>query len=825
VNEWALVYDRYEPGLQGVREALCTLGNGYVCTRGAAPDCSDDEVHYPGTYIAGLYNRATSMVAGREVENEDLVNVPNWLPLTVRIGEGAWFRLDDMEILSYRQELDLREGMLLRTLRLRDRQGRTTRWRERRIVSMADQHLAAIALEIEPEDWSGQLGVRSALDGAVCNNNVARYRELTSRHLDVLEACACGEDIVMLRACTRQSRTQIVEAARTRAYRGERPAEELKRHTLQRVDGIGHDFALEVSAGERVTIEKVAAVYTCRDRAISEPGLEAVAAVRRAGRFDALHAAHRAAWSELWDDFDMMIEMQPDPDAGMKLRVHVFHLLQTVSPHSVDQDAGVPARGWHGEAYRGHIFWDELFIFPLLNLRRPVLTNALLRYRFRRLPAARRHAEATGFRGALYPWQSGSDGREENQILHLNPKSGNWVPDNTHRQRHINAAVAYNIWHYYEVTGDHEFMNECGAEMFLEIARFWASIATYSNQRQRYEIRGVMGPDEFHTAYPDVPPEEEGGIDNNAYTNVMASYVLRRALDVLDLLPPQLREMLREKIGFTDEEVMSWDEISRGLYVPFHDDGIITQFEGYAALEEFDWETYRARYGDIQRLDRILQAEGDTPNRYKASKQCDVLMLFYLFSADELSLLFERLGYPFKPEWIPRNIDYYLSRSSHGSTLSHVVHSWVLARSDRPMAWDLLRGALDADLADIQGGTTAEGIHLGAMCGTVDLVQRCLTGIETHGGILYFNPALPEGVERLVVRIRYRRHRITITVADDVLRVRSEQATAPPVTIAYRGHYREVAPGDTYQFRLIKRRARRREISRESETELTEAQG
>ena len=164
-------------------------------------------------------------------------------------------------------------------------------------------------------------------------------------------------------------------------------------------------------------------------------------------------------------------------ESQLILRLHVFHLLQTVSPNSIDLDVGIPARGLHGEAYRGHIFWDELFIFPFLNFRIPDITKSLLHYRYRRLDQARWNARTSGFNGALYPWQSGSDGREESQTLHLNPQSGRWTPDNSSLQRHVNAAIAYNVWQYYQVTGDWEFLSFYGGEMILEIARLFASLA------------------------------------------------------------------------------------------------------------------------------------------------------------------------------------------------------------------------------------------------------------------------------------------------------------------------------------------------------------
>jgi trehalose/maltose hydrolase-like predicted phosphorylase len=466
----------------------------------------------------------------------------------------------------------------------------------------------------------------------------------------------------------------------------------------------------------------------------------------------------------------------------MILRLHVFHLLQTVSPHSVDLDVGVPARGLHGEAYRGHIFWDELFIFPFLNLRIPEITRALLRYRHRRLPAARRLAREAGYCGAMYPWQSGSDGREETQVLHLNPKSGRWLPDNTHLQRHVNAAIAYNVWRHYEATGDAEFLSVYGAEMLVEIARFWASIASFNAERGRYEIRGVMGPDEFHDRYPWA---EKPGLDNNAYTNVMAVWVLLRALDARMLLDSERRVELDERLGLGADEVAGWDEISRKMFVPFHD-GVISQFEGYERLEEFDWEDYRAKYGDIHRLDRLLEAEGDTVNRYKASKQADALMLFYLFSAEELGDLFARLGYPFEGELIPRTVDYYLRRTSNGSTLSGIVHSWVLARSDRARSWTQLKAALESDIADVQGGTTPEGIHLGAMAGTVDLVQRGQTGLEIRDDMLRLNPCLPEELRGLRFRIRHRGHWLDIDIGCERLTISAPDGWDGPDRIVIR---------------------------------------
>ncbi|WP_366655691.1 glycosyl hydrolase family 65 protein [Fodinicurvata sp. EGI_FJ10296] len=809
-NAWVVVYEGFDAGKEGLREALCTLGNGYFATRGAAADACDDEVHYPGTYLASGYNRLESEVSGRTIRNEDLVNMPNWLPLTFRIEDGPWFRLNQVELLHYRQELDLRHGQLRRDIRFRDGEGRITRWEERRIVGMSNPHLAGLEVSITPENWSGVVTFRSEIDGSVINNGVARYRQLASRHIDILELDYPGSQSMFLQCRTNQSRIQVAMAARTRLL-GRDGVTDARCENGKSETKVWQDLTCTADQGVRITAEKILALHDSRNCAIAEAGLEAKRTLSHARDFESLREAHEIAWCHLWDDCDIELADGVAADTELKLRLHIFHILQTASPHSIDLDAGIPARGWHGEAYRGHIFWDEIFVFPFLSLRLPTLARALLRYRYRRLPEARRAAKVEGYEGAMFPWQSGSNGEEETQHLHLNPQSGRWLPDDTHRQRHINAAIAFNIWQYHQATDDHEFLYTFGAEMFFEIARFWVSMTTYNPEIDRYEIKGVMGPDEYHTAYPDADHEEGGGLDNNAYTNVMVSWILTRVEDIIAVLPRSQAERICERIGLHRDDMDKWHEISRKLRVPFHADGVISQFEGYEKLKEFDWDGYREKYDDIHRLDRLLEAEGDDVNRYKASKQADVLMLFYLFSADELYLIFERLGYRFPPSNIRKTIDYYLARTSHGSTLSGVAHSWVLARSDRSHSWRLFQWALDSDYSDLQGGTTPEGIHVGAMAGTIDLVQRCYVGLEMRGNTLHFDPALPEDLHRIKVRLRYRRQVLEVDVDHDKLHIASRSFSSTAIRIAYRGHYRDLAAGETCDFRLIKPEERNRD--------------
>jgi len=261
------------------------------------------------------------------------------------------------------------------------------------------------------------------------------------------------------------------------------------------------------------------------------------------------------------------------------------------------------------------------------------------------------------------------------------------------------------------------------------------------------------------------------------------------------MLPEYRRRELWEKLGLRREELERWDDITTKLYVPMHD-GVISQFEGYDDLIEFDWAGYVERYGDIQRLDRILEAEDDSPNRYKLSKQADVLMLFYLLSRPELERTLGDLGVQLDDDMVRRTIEYYGARTSHGSTLSRIVHSWVLSRLDRDQSWDLFRHALGSDISDIQGGTTKEGIHLGAMAGTVDLVQRGFTGLAVEGDVLMLDPSIPPRLGKLSTHLLFRRQWIDLEITTETVTIAPEPGPYAPVDVRIGGEHLVLDPGE-----------------------------
>jgi trehalose-phosphatase len=796
-SDWTLVYDSFDPKQERLREVLTSTGNGYFCTRGSAEWADADNVHYPGTYALGCYNRETTIMGGRPVLNEDLVNLPNWLVLKLRIGEEEPIDLKNVELLSYRHEVDFRNATVIRILRFRDHRDRETTLSSKRFVSMAEMHQAALEWTIIAENWSGPVEVITALNARVMNQGVARYQELEGHHLHPVASRTPRLDTISLIARTRQSRTYVAEAARTRVYGG---AGELvvARDLYQMEDYVQQTLGFDLPQGQPIRIEKMVSFYTSRDQAINEPLANAEKAVERFGTFDEAINRHRRAWNELWNDCD--IRVPNDDRVQFLLRFHASHVLQTCSPHTADLDAGVPARGLNGEAYRGHIFWDELYIYPFLNFRLPEITRSLLMYRYRRLDEARALAHEAGYRGAMYPWQSGSNGKEETQVIHLNPRSGLWESDLSRSQRHVNAAIFYNIWHYIQASGDTDFLLGPGAEMMIEIARFWSSIAHFNPERDRYEIHGVMGPDEFHEKYPG---SDEPGLRNNAYTNVMVAWLSDIASKMLDLLPARRRRSLYEQIELTDEEIATWKEMSHKMYIPFLPNGVISQFEGWENLEELDWDAYRRKYGNIQRLDRILRSEEKDPDSYKVSKQADVVLLFYLFRQDEMRQIFERLGYPYTSETLRKNVTYYDARTSHGSTLSFVTYAGVFSEIDLTVSWERYMVALESDVGDVQGGTTAEGIHMGVMAGTLDLMQRSYLGEVIRDGVLYFNPRPIKHLRGLTLPMRFRGLLITVTLERGRLRIDAEvDSLNRSVKVGVGNQVRKIRSGESYTFAL-----------------------
>ncbi|CAL8480692.1 PfkB family carbohydrate kinase [Caballeronia sp. S22] len=418
------------------------------------------------------------------------------------------------------QVLDMRNARVLRTLVLRADDA-TTLIEEVRYTSFANCSTFVIMWRVTACDWSGELEVADGIDGAVRNAIIERVRRFGGRHIGSVVHRDGPEGMLLLEAKLTGASVDIALATRTRID-GQPRIQIGAGHTWTESEACFRSSRVRVEKGVPVVITKTASVHTSRDPLAPNPADAALATLSRCGGADAMYQAHRRAWLAAWRSARVICADKP---LSRALNLRGFKVAQTVTAHSAIEDLGVSARGWQ-EGYHGHIFWDDLFVLPTAGRTQPDHALGPLMYRYRRLNAARLAARDAGHEGAMYPWRSAATGEEETPRYQFNPLDGHWLRDDTRLERHVGASVAWNAWGYYRASGDQEFLRARGVEMIVEIARFWASAARFDATRGRYVIRGVIGPDEYHNEYPGVALP---GLDNNAYTNVMAMWTLRSA--------------------------------------------------------------------------------------------------------------------------------------------------------------------------------------------------------------------------------------------------------------------------------------------------------
>lgn len=787
---WEVGFECYDEEDELRREALLALGNGLLSCRASAPEAAAallpphdyQQTRYAGLYRSGWYDEAPREVNGRTVTMAALTNLPDPFGMSFRIGDGDWFDLPSVELLNYRQCLNLHDGTLSRSMHF-SLGGEHCTLHELRLVSMTNPHETLLRWELSVPASAGSLRIRSTLDGSVRNALIYRNKSYEGERLQdisikqtdqgraaitahlhdperragvAVQTCVKGQQLTW--TCHQQRGWLIQESDCTAPHEGPLVIE---KRVIAQVDG-------ELPADHVAAQDQLLARLPVAD-------------------FDESLEAHRDAWHQLWER--MPIESS-DPELELALRLHSFHLMQTVSPHSIGHDLGCPPRTWQ-EGYYGQVFWDELFCFPFLSTHFPELALELLDYRYQRLDAARDRARQAGLRGAMFPWRSGRSGQDETPPFQFYPLSGHWIPDPTCLQRHISAAVAYDVWMLYLATGDDALLAGMGGELILETARFWGSIAQLDPERDRYVIRGVIGPDEYHNGYPDA---DKPGLDNNAYTNLMAVWNLDCALELLAMLPDDMKQPLMEGLNLTDPELRHWEDITRRMYLPFIE-GAIGQFEGFEHLRKPapEWLT-----DSRPRLDWMLEERGDTADRYQLTKQADGLMLLHLFSPDILHAMIEKLGYQTDEHLMQRTLDYHLSHITHESSLSKVVCAGACAALEPERSWGFFRETLGVDLGDIPDRGTAEGVHLGAMAGSLDVLQRHYLGIQPQQEGLGFRPAVPAELQDTTIGFSYRGARLQVTLTSKDLTLSSHAENEQPVRVLHaEGHF-DLRPGQNF---------------------------
>ncbi|MBD2778556.1 beta-phosphoglucomutase [Iningainema sp. BLCCT55] len=710
-TDWVLNETQFEPNQLHSRESVFTIGNGYVGTRGSF------EEGYPrassATLIHGVYDSVPIVYT-------ELANCPDWLPLAV-IVDGDRFRMDRGDILSYERQLDLRRGVLSRRVQWRSPSGKTIELYFERFASMADEHVLGIRCQLTPLDFDGEIEVQSSINGYPENQGF--------NHWEFLEQGKKDQGI-WLNLRTRSSRIELSIAAGMTISGAEAK--------LQVSNAPGYPSQTTTflaTSGNTVTVDKIVTVFTSVEE--SEPVKAAQTKLAQLPDYSALLNAHEQAWNQVWDRSDIVIE--GDTKAQLAVRYNLFQLLIAAARHN--DKVSIPAKTLSGFGYRGHIFWDtEIFILPFFIYTQPELARNLLTYRYHTINGARRKAAHYGYKGAMYSWESADTGDEVTPrwALPNDPYAEDvriWCRD---REIHISADIVYAIWYYWQATNDDEWMRDYGAEIILDTAVFWISRVEWDTKQERYEIRDVIGADEYHEQ-----------VDNNAFTNRIVQWHLEKAIYVYDWLeskfPDKVTE-LKQKLHITAERRSRWQDIATNIWIPYDSStGLVEQCEGFFQLKDINLEEYEPRTRSIQAIIGIEEG-----NKRQVLKQPDVLMLLYLMRQSQ--------DFPYNKEVLQKNWDYYAPRTdiTYGSSLGPAIHAILAADLNlTAQAYKHFMQAAMVDLEDVRGNA-ADGIHGASAGGIWQAVIFGFAGIQIADNKPVANPHLPPGWKSLSFKLHWR---------------------------------------------------------------------
>ncbi len=701
---WTIEEDSFNPQRLHHQETIFTIGNGYLATRGAFEEGYHTERR--ATFVHGVFDAARNY-------NTELVNMPDWLPLSVCLDRER-FSLERGTLEKYHRTLDLHDGLLTRTVLWQSPNGRCATMVFERFASLADPHSLYLRCHVIPE-FAGPIEFRAALDGNSDNLGVVHLRWIDQGERD---------GVVFLHTRTRQSEIDITYAMRVETHGGHET-----KHDFWDVDGRPSVcIRLDARPGQEIVFDKQVSVFTSRDLPPDQVVSKAVDHSSKAPHWQEALELNNAAWAGEWERSDVGIE--GDDESQRAMRFSLFQLL-IVAPRT-DSRVNIGAKTLSGFGYHGHTFWDtEIFMLPFFTYTAPPVARNLLDYRYTRLDAARAKARANGCEGAQFPWESADTGEE------VTPP---WYPDPSNRTKliriwtgdieiHISADVAYAVHQYWQVTGDDEWFIDRGAEIILDTAKFYASRAEWNPEKQRYEYNDVIGPDEYHDH-----------VNNNAYTNKMAQWNLQTALDVLEWLraeAPAKAEELIERLDLTPERMVHWRDVIDKIYFPITPSGVIEQFDGYFKLKPIFMAALEPRDMSTQQL---FGYEGSQERQ--TIKQPDVLMLLYL------------LRDQFDPEIIRINYEFYAPRTDHtygsslGPAISSIIACWV-GKNDE--AYEHFKRAEDADLCDVRGNA-GDGIHGASAGGAWQAVAFGFAGLRLKPDGWTTHLCWPDGWRHLAFR-------------------------------------------------------------------------
>jgi len=714
-SDWLLPEEKWSTSALGRIESAFTLGNGYLGMRGIYEEIPDGTE--PGTYIAGVYDSAASMVT-------ELVNAPN--PIDFRIiVEGEKIDIGRMNVLYNKRILDMKNGFITRKTLFSDTKNRKFLYESLRFLSSQNPHIGVMQIYITALDKQAKIIVQDTIDDSV--TNIGSLLEGRKRHTQLVEV-STSKDMNYLCVKTFTKKIWIAYASFLAISRG----------MGQGIGTLNKIFNMALKKSEPVCFTKIFCINTSKHIGHKDLKRNASKELRKAVRtgFEKLLGDHITVWHKKWQKADIRIE--GDKEAQKALRFNIYHLL--IAGKERDENVSIGARTLSGNGYGGHIFWDtEIFILPFFIYNFPRIARNLLLYRYHRLNAARRIAAQKGYKGVLFPWESADDGVESTPPYAKN-LDGSIIEIRTmDYEHHIVSDIAFGVYHYFTATDDVRFMLQAGLEIIFETARFWASRVTYNSKRDIYEIKNAMGPDEFHEI-----------VNNSAYVNKMAQWNLFKAADLYKVFCKNKKRLFRKiqkKLIISEKEIEDWRHIAKKIKIPYSSSkGILEEFEGYFKKKDVALAKFDDFFMPVLPHEVSIRDIGKT----QIVKQADVTMLLYL------------LSHEFSEEEKRKNYLYYVTRTLHKSSLSPSIHSIVASEiKDTARGYAFFLFSLYGDLKNMFGNT-AEGMHAASLGGTWQAVVMGFAGFRISKGLPSVEPRLPEHLKSIDFSLKWKGSEIKV---------------------------------------------------------------
>ena len=727
---WSIIEEGFEKDRVKSSESLFSIGNGAMGQRANFEEDYSGST-FQGSYIGGIYYPDKTRVGwwknGYPEYFAKVINAPSWIGIKVTINGESLDLNTCREVTNFRRELNMKEGWLGRSFKATLANGTEVEVTSKRFLSLDMDEVGAIKYEVTPLNKEATINYESYLDSGITNEDTnwddQFWNTLTVTEEDNNAFIVAHTMKTFFYVCTAMTNKLTVDGRDI----------SLSRRTHQSEHYIGHIFETDIKEGETFAIHKFAGYVTSFNHD-KENLLSAAASVLNKANdhgYEAMLKDQKQAWADIWAMADITIE--GDVKAQQGIRFNIMQLNQTYI--GKDERLNIGPKGFTGEKYGGSTYWDtEAYCIPFyMATKDQQVARNLLTYRYNQLDKAIENAQKLGFKdgAALYPMvtMNGEECHNEWEI--------------TFEEIHRNGAMIFAIYNYVRYTGDYSYIPEKGLEVIIGVARFWKQRATYSEQKRKYVILGVTGPNEY-----------ENNVNNNFYTNYLAQWCLEYAAEQCSQVADEFNsdyKRITEKTALKSEELDSWKEISEKMYFPFSEEkDIYLQQDGFLDKE-------LVTVADLDKAERPINQKWswDRILRSPYIKQADTLQGFYFF------------GDKFSHEELEKHYNFYEPFTVHESSLSPCVHSILAAKLDRmDQAYTFYLRTSRLDLDDYNK-EVHEGLHITSMAGTWMSVVEGFGGMVMQDGKLSFSPKMPDAWESFSFKINFRNQILKVAISKD----------------------------------------------------------